>query len=92
MISLATAISAGAGLLIHVGAGCFAPTIVEDDGNVVVLKYGPWDTAHEILGRADALCDAYGKIAEPVSDEAVDLEPDFRYATFDCVSEELPST
>lgn len=88
MISIITTISAGAGLLMYVGAGCFAPTIIEDDGDVVILKYGPWDTAHEVFGRAEMLCDAYDKTAEPVSDEAIDLEPDFRYATFDCVSAE----
>ena len=78
-------IAAGTGILMYAGAGCISPTIVEDNGDVVTLKYGPWETAHELLGRADALCDAHDKTARLARDASADLDPPFRYATFDCM-------
>ena len=81
-----------AGMLVYAGAGCFAPTIVENDGTVVTLKYGSWETPHEVNGRVAALCAAHDKIARLVDDYEAVLEPPFRYATFDCVSPEEPTT
>lgn len=92
MILTKSIFSAGAGLLMYTGAGCFAPTIVEDDGNVVTLKYGPWATQSEIIAKADAMCAEHDKFAELVVDTEADLEPGFRYATFDCLSDEAPVT
>lgn len=81
-----------AGMLVYAGAGCFAPTIVENDGMVVTLKYGSWATPHEVNGRAASLCAAHDKIARLVDDTEAELEPPFRYATFECVSPEAPTT
>ncbi len=92
MILTKLTISAVSGLLMYTGAGCFSPTIVEDNGEVVTLKYGPWETPHELQGRADLLCSAHDKVAELASDTAADLDPTFRFATFDCVPTETPTT
>jgi hypothetical protein len=92
MILTKSIITAGTGLLMYTGAGCFAPTIVEDDGNVVTLKYGPWATQSEILAKADAMCGEYDKVAELTADVEIDLEPGFHYATFSCLADEPPVT
>lgn len=81
-----------AGMLVHAGAGRFAPTIVENDGTVVTLKYGSWETPHEVNGRAASLCAAHDKIARLVDDYEAELEPPFRSATFECVSPQTPTT
>lgn len=92
MILFKTLTAAGAGLLMQVGAGCFAPTVLVDDGETVALKYGRWESTWEVQGRAEALCAAHGKAAVLREDVAADLEPDFRRATFDCVAGEEPLT
>lgn len=88
MILSKTIITAGTGLLMYTGAGCFSPTIVEDNGEMVTLKYGPWATKGEIHAKADAMCGEYDKIAELASDVEADLEPGFFYATFECIEDE----
>lgn len=85
MILLKPIVSAGFGALVYAGAGCLAPTVLQNDGEVVVLKYGTWETAHELEGRAAALCDLHGKVARLAADEAVARDPLFRTATFDCL-------
>lgn len=85
MILLKPFVAAGVGALIQAGAGCLAPTVLENDGAVVVLKYGTWETAHELQGRAAALCAGHGKVARLAADEAVAREPLFRTVTFDCL-------
>ena len=92
MILLKTLAGAGAGLLMQVGAGCFAPTVLVDDGQVVALKYGPWASVGEIQRTADALCAAHDKHAVLREDVAADLDPSFRRATFDCAAAEAPLT
>ena len=88
MILTKSIITAGAGLLMYTGAGCFAPTIVADDGEVVTLKYGPWATQSEIIAKADSMCAEHDKVAELAVDIEADLEPGFRYATFECLEDE----
>ncbi len=85
-------IVAGTGLLMQAGAGCFSPTIVADDGDIVTLKYGPWATVSEVHSKADAMCGEYDKIAELSVDVEDTFEPGFRYATFDCVEDDTPIT
>lgn len=92
MILLKTLAGAGAGLLMQVGAGCLAPTVLVDDGTMVALKYGQWESVWELQGRADALCAAHGKEAVLRDDVAADLDPNFRRAVFDCVAAETPLT
>ncbi len=92
MILTKSIITAGTGLLMYTGAGCFAPTIVTDDGEVVTLKYGPWATQSEVIAKADAMCAEYDKIAKLAVDVEAELEPSFRYATFDCIEDEPPVT
>ena len=88
MILTKSIIGAGTGLLMYTGAVCFAPTIVQDDGEVVTLKYGPWATQSEIAAKAEAMCAEYEKVAELTTDVVDDLEPSFRYATFECLEDE----
>lgn len=88
MILSKSIVVAGAGLLMQTGAGCFAPTIIADDGNIVTLKYGPWATVSEIHSKADAICGEYDKIAELAVDVEDTFEPGFRYATFDCIDDD----
>lgn len=76
---------AGAGLLMQVGAGCFSPIILEDDGETVTLRYGPWATVAEIGPKAEHLCAEHGRDAELVTDAESLAEPNFREATFACV-------
>ena len=92
MILTKLIITTGTGLLMYTGAGCFAPTIVADDGDVVTLKYGPWASQSEIIAKADAMCAEYDKIAELTTDLEIDLEPGFHYATFECLADEPPTT
>ena len=88
MILTKSTIAAGTGLLMYTGAGCFAPTIVQDDGEVVTLKYGPWATQSEIIAKAEAMCAEYDKIAELTENVEIELEPGFHYATFDCLEDD----
>jgi hypothetical protein len=81
---------ATAGMLIYAGAGCMSPTIVENTPDVVAFKYGPWETPHELYGRANALCADYDREALMADDYESDLEPNFRIIVFDCV--EAPTT
>ena len=85
---------AAAGLLVQAGAGCLAPTVLVDNGEVVTLKFGAWETVWELQGRADALCAAHDGDKEAVlhSDLPDDFDPNFRHATFDCVGPEAPAT
>jgi len=92
MILTKSIITAGTGLLMYTGAGCFAPTIVADDGNVVTLKYGPWATISEIYAKADSMCAEHDKVAELSVNEEAELEPGFYYATFECLEDEPPVT
>lgn len=77
--------AAGAGLLMQAGAGCFSPTILEHDEEVVILRYGPWATVSEIAAKADSLCADYDRTAELVADAESLAEPGFREATFACL-------
>jgi len=90
MFVIKTVLAAGTGLLMQVGAGCMAPTVVEHDAEAVTLKYGQWESLHEVQGRATALCAAHDKAAVLREDRPADLEPSFRYAVFDCVAAEEP--
>jgi len=92
MILTKSIIAAGTGLLMHTGAGCFAPTIVTDDGDIVTLKYGPWATLSEIASKAETICAEYDRVAELSVNVEADLEPGFFYATFDCLEDEPPVT
>lgn len=92
MILSKSIITAGAGVLMYTGAGCFSPTIIEDDGEVVTLKYGPWAAKSEIFAKADSMCAEHGKAAELAADVEADLEPGFYYATFDCIEDDAPVT
>ena len=92
MILLKSLIAGGTGLLMYTGAGCFSPTIIEDDGDQVTLKYGPWATAGEVQSKADAMCAAYDREALLHTDVPDDFEDNFRRATFDCVPPEAPIT
>lgn len=78
-------VAAGTGLLMHVGAGCFSPTILEDDGETVTLRYGPWATVVEISSKAEHMCAEHGRDAHLVADTESLAEPNFREATFACV-------
>ena len=92
MIVAQSVVLAGAGLLMQVGAGCFSPTILEDDGEVVTLRYGPWATVSEIGAKAEHMCGEYDREAELVVDMESLTEPNFREATFACVEPELGTT
>jgi hypothetical protein len=83
---------AGAGLLMQTGAGCLTPTIVADDGDMIMLKYGAWDSLAEVQRKAEAMCAEDGRVAYLSADIVDDFEPVFRYATFDCIGDEPPST
>ncbi len=85
-------LAAGAGLLIQAGAGCFSPTIVEDDGEVVILRYGPWATVSEVASKARHICAEHDREAELVADAEALTEPNFREATFACVAIDFDST
>jgi len=88
MIATAKFIAAASGLLMYAGAGCFAPTVVSEDAEQVVLKAGPWDTEGELQGRADQLCGRHGKAAR--RDDGIDLaalEGGFVEVRFACVSQ-----
>ncbi len=85
MIVAKSIVAAATGLLTYVGAGCFSPTILEDDGQVVILRYGPWATVSEIGAKAESICASYDREAELVVDVESLAEPHFREATFACV-------
>lgn len=82
---LAKSLFAGAGMLVYAGAGCFSPTILEDNGEIVMLRYGPWATVGEVSAKADAMCGEYDRAAALVADAESLAEPGFREATFACV-------
>ena len=92
MIVMKSIAAAGVGLLAHVGAGCFSPTILEDDGEVVTLRYGPWATAPEVGVKAERMCAEYDRSAELVADVESLAEPSFREATFACIDPGVDAT
>ena len=61
-------LTVGASLFVQAGAGCFSPTIIEDDGEVVILRYGPWATASEVASKAERMCAEHDRDAELVAD------------------------
>lgn len=92
MIVAKSIVAAGAGLLMQAGAGCFSPTILEDDGEVVILLYGPWATVSEIGAKAEHMCAEHDREAELVFDTESFIEPSFREATFACIDPDLGAT
>ncbi len=88
MILTKSLIAVAAGLIMQAGAGCFSPTILEDNGEIVTLRYGPWATAWEIASKAEKMCEEYDRAAELVADVESLAEPNFREATFVCHADE----
>ena len=85
-------LAVGASLFVQAGAGCFSPTIIEDDGEVVILRYGPWATASEVASKAERMCAEHDRDAELVADAEALAEPNFREATFACIAIDFDST